>query len=129
MKPCPVFLLVAPGLHIWQHWLLDDPYHTNNFLPDCSCLTAGSIDSAAVEFKLLESLLTTYNISVIIPDDGKEILSCTMSWCLFPYSLLPGRQQIIQRLEDSVIELSEAFPLFLYSVWKIAGYLSFTPSS
>ena len=41
---------------------------------DCSLLTSEGIEVAAVKFKLLESLLTTYNISAIISDDSKVII-------------------------------------------------------
>ena len=41
---------------------------------------------------------------------------------LFSYYI--ERQQIIQSLEDSVLKLSETYPLFLYSVWKVVAHLS-----
>ena len=31
---------------------------------------------------------------------------------------------MIQNLEDFVLKLSETFPLFLYSVWKLSAHLA-----
>ena len=39
---------------------------------DCSLLSAECIDAAAVQFRLLESLLTSYDISIIISKDSKS---------------------------------------------------------
>ena len=46
-----------------------------SFFPlDCNSLSVECIDCAAAQFKLLDNLLTSYNISAIISHESKTIL-------------------------------------------------------
>ena len=114
-------------------------------LPDVSLLDIGAVETVANVFKTLEVLCTKYETSTL-PLQGKVIgtqwknllqpLRENVGFKLAPFSRLcttalddvfPSlavSTRLCSELENSILEISEAYPLFTFSVWRLLAHLA-----
>ena len=85
------------------HWLtsITFPLH-----PDCGDLDSSLVGSTGALLSTLELLLCQYDASLLLPASVQSSLT--------------------EDLQNSILTLTDSFPLFVYSMWRVVIQLSRT---